>query len=59
MVPWIIQAYFNWVMFALCVLGALLFIKQLSSWVSAPPNTGMPGMWTGIGVPASVRALTG
>jgi NADH-quinone oxidoreductase subunit H len=38
------------VLFAVCVLLALLMIKQLITWASAPPGTGMPGMWSMVGV---------
>jgi NADH-quinone oxidoreductase subunit H len=50
-VPTIIQTYFNWVMFGLCVLALLLGVKQLVTWASAPPSTAMPGMWTTVAVP--------
>jgi NADH-quinone oxidoreductase subunit H len=50
-IPRLIQAYFNWVMLALCVIGLALVIKQLIGWYSAPPASAMPGMWTGTGVP--------
>jgi NADH-quinone oxidoreductase subunit H len=49
-VPAVIQAYFNWVMLALCVLAVLVVIKQVLSWSSAPPSSGMPGMWTSVAV---------
>jgi NADH-quinone oxidoreductase subunit H len=49
-VPFIIQAYFNWVMLTLCLVGVVLVIKQLITWASAPPGTGMPGMWAGVSV---------
>jgi NADH-quinone oxidoreductase subunit H len=49
-IPFVIQTYFNWVMLALCLLGVVVFIKELISRASAPPGTGMPGMWAGVGV---------
>ena len=49
-VPAVIQKYFGFVLLALCVLGILFVIKQLASWASAPPGTGMPGMWTSVAV---------
>ena len=49
--PSFVLAYFSWLMLILCVLGILVVIKQLMSFASAPPSTGMPGMWTTMGVP--------
>ncbi len=51
LIPPIIQGYFNWVMLILCVLGVVLVIQKLLTFASAPPGTGMPGMWTSVGVP--------
>ncbi len=50
-IPAMIQDIFNWVLLAACVLGIAVVAKQLISRVSAPPNTGMPAMWTTTGVP--------
>jgi NADH-quinone oxidoreductase subunit H len=51
LVPAVVQAYFHWVMLTLCVVAILLFVMKLFSWASAPPGTGMPGMWTTMTVP--------
>jgi hypothetical protein len=48
--PSFILAYFNWLIFILCVVGVVVVIQQLISRVSAPPGTGMAGMWTTVGV---------
>jgi NADH-quinone oxidoreductase subunit H len=50
-IPAFIQAQFHWVMLILCVLGIALVVKELMARVSAPPGTGMPGMWMSVGVP--------
>jgi NADH-quinone oxidoreductase subunit H len=44
-VPAIVQKNFNWVLFATCLVLAFLVVKQLITWASAPPGSGMPGMW--------------
>jgi NADH-quinone oxidoreductase subunit H len=44
-VPVIVQEYFNWVLFAICVVLLFLLIKQLFTWASLPPGSAMPGMW--------------
>lgn len=49
--PTVVVKYFNFVMFGVCVLGLLVVIKQLITWASAPPGTGMPGMWTTVSIP--------
>ncbi len=48
-VPTDIQAYFPRILFVACVILVLLLIKQLITWASAPPGTGMPGMWSMVG----------
>ena len=48
--PTAVLALFPKVLFALCVFAALLLVKQLITWASAPPGTGMPGMWSMVGV---------
>ncbi len=49
--PQFVQAYFNWVMFGLCLVGAIAMVTKLRTWASAPPSTAMPGMWSSVGVP--------
>src|SRR4029450_108093 len=36
---------FKCVMFAVCMAGLALVIKQWITWASSTPGTGMPGMW--------------
>ena len=36
--------YFPWVLFGLCVLGVLVLVKQLITWASLPPGSGMPSV---------------
>jgi NADH-quinone oxidoreductase subunit H len=50
LLPTEVLALFPIVLFALCVLLVVLLIKQLITWASAPPGTGMPGMWSMVGV---------
>ena len=48
--PTAILAIFPKALFAVCVILALLLVKQLITWASAAPGTGMPGMWSMVGV---------
>jgi len=50
LLPTEVLALFPIVLFALCALLVVLLIKQLITWASAPPGTGMPGMWSMVGV---------
>lgn len=50
-VPQFIQAYFNWLMFGVCVALLVVLIRQWYSWASSVPSDAMPGMWRSIGVP--------
>jgi NADH-quinone oxidoreductase subunit H len=50
LLPTAVLALFPYVLFILCILGVLVVIKQLITWASAPPGTGMPGMWSMVGV---------
>jgi NADH-quinone oxidoreductase subunit H len=47
--PTAVLALFPKVLFVVFVLLVLLLIKQLFTWASAPPSTGMPGMWSMVG----------
>jgi len=49
-VPEVIQGICQWAIFGVCVAAVAVVIKQLISWVSAPPSTAMPGMWSAAGV---------
>jgi NADH-quinone oxidoreductase subunit H len=48
--PTPVIAIFPKVLFVVCVLLFLMLVKQLITWASAPPGTGMPGMWSMVGV---------
>jgi NADH-quinone oxidoreductase subunit H len=43
--PPVVKRYFCFVLFGGSVLLVAAIIKQWISWASAPPTTGMPGMW--------------
>jgi hypothetical protein len=46
---------FPWVLFGICVLLLLIVVKQLITWASLPPGSGMPAAV----VPARVLASVG
>jgi NADH-quinone oxidoreductase subunit H len=48
--PHMIQTAVHWILFAGSMLLVVLLIAQLATWASAPPGTGMPGMWRTAGV---------
>ncbi len=43
--PAFVVRNFHWAMFGVCAAGLALLMKQIFTWASAPPGTGMPGMW--------------
>jgi len=45
LIPTLIQDGCKWVMFALCLLALIAFIRTLLVFASAPPGSAMPGMW--------------
>ena len=49
--PQVVVVHFHWLLFALCLVGVVLMIKQLITWASLPPGEGMPGMWRTTGLP--------
>jgi NADH-quinone oxidoreductase subunit H len=46
----VVQDWFRFVLFAACLAGVALVIKQWITWASLPPGAGMPGMWRMTGV---------
>jgi len=49
-VPAFLQIYVQIAILALCIIALFFVIKQITAWVSAPPGTGMPGMWSSVNV---------
>jgi NADH-quinone oxidoreductase subunit H len=45
LMPDIVQAWFKYGMLAVCVGFFAMVVKQWITWGSAPPGSGMPGMW--------------
>jgi hypothetical protein len=50
-IPSVVQDLCRFILLGLCLVGTFVVIKQLVSTYSAPPGTGMPGMWSTMGVP--------
>jgi NADH-quinone oxidoreductase subunit H len=44
-VPEVVQNWFRFGLLAVCAGFVLVIIKQWFTWASAPPGSGMPGMW--------------
>jgi len=43
--PHVVQGIVWWAIFAVCMVLLAMMVWKLWTWTSAPPSTGMPGMW--------------